>query len=920
MKLGGILTLAIAFSTAAAAAERINFDAGWRFALGHASDPAKDFDFSEGSFSAFGKSGTNAGPIGLGFADETWRTVDLPHDWAIELPFDRTADMMHGYKPLGRKFPQNSVGWYRKSFVVPPEDAGRRIRIQFDGIFRDAFVWINGHLLGRNESGYIGATFDLTDYVKLGARNVIVVRVDASHMEGWFYEGAGIYRHAWLIKSSAAHFVDNGVSIVPKVDGEKGTVRVRAEFRNLTDVAQSDQIRITIFDAQGHAIAQGGGAMATVLAGETAVVEGEAALDGIRRWLLEDPYLYTCRVEFGPDLYEHKIGFRTFRFDPDKGFFLNEKPIRIQGTCNHQDHAGVGAAIPDGLNAWRVMQLKKFGCNFYRTSHNPPTPELLDACDRLGMLVLDEVRMFGSTGEAMSQLERMVRRDRNHPSVIFWSIGNEEWGTHSTPESARIAQTMMRKIQELDGENRPVTYGGNNGAERGGINSVVDVRGFNYNLGGLDEYRRFRPQQPIHGSETASTVTTRGEYVSDPIKGYVAAYDTKKIDWGSTAEEWWRITLAREWFAGGFVWTGFDYRGEPTPYAWPNINSHFGILDTCGFFKDIAYYYQAWWTDKPVLHILPHWNHAGKEGQSIDVWVFSNHEEVELSLNGKSLGSKKMERGGHLEWKVNYQPGTLKAAGFRDGRQVQETLVATTGPASRLLLEAELVDGIVIATVKAVDSQGRVVPGAANSVRFEVEGEAKILGVGNGDPSCHEPDTMIATPNFVELGGWKMKRVDGEPTGREEVKPDFDDSGWETAQTRTNQLRQPGETAIFRTTFNVDDPVLRTTLGVGPIDDLGWVYVNGELVGTTNQWDATHQFSVAGKLNKGKNVLAIVVRNNGGEGGLTRGVKLSGPDIQPKWSRSLFHGLGQVILNVDKDNWKLRATSEGLTPAEVGRR
>lgn len=912
--LAGMVLLTTSAVSVAEAADRINFDSGWRFALGHASEPAKDFDFSDGSFSAFGKAGTNAGPIGLGFADETWRTVDLPHDWAIELPFDKTADLMHGYKPLGRKFPQNSVGWYRKSFVVPQSDLGKRIRLQFDGIYRDAYVWINGHLLGRNESGYIGATFDLTDYIKYGVRNVISVRVDASHFEGWFYEGAGIYRHAWLIKSPSAHFVDDGVSSVPTIDGEKGTVRVRAEFQNHTDQAHSDQMRITIFDAQGHAVAQGGGEALTVKVGETGIAEGEATLDRVQRWSLENPYLYTCRVEFGPDRYEHKIGFRTFRFDPDKGFFLNEKPVRIQGTCNHQDHAGVGAAIPDGLNAWRIMQLKKFGCNFYRTAHNPPTPELLEACDRLGMLVLDEVRMFGSTGEALSQLERIVRRDRNHPSVIFWSIGNEEWGTQATDESARIAATMMRRIKKLD-PTRPVTFGANNGAERGGINSVVDIRGFNYNLGGLDEYRRFRPQQPIHGSETASTVTTRGEYVSDPIKGYVAAYDTKKIDWGSTAEEWWRITLAREWFAGGFVWTGFDYRGEPTPYAWPNINSHFGILDTCGFFKDIAYYYQAWWTDKPVLHILPHWTHPGKEGKPIDVWVFSNHEEVELFLNGSSIGRKKMERGGHLEWRVNYQAGSVKAVGYRGGASVQETIVDTAGPAASLVLESEVVDGIAIVTVKAVDARGRVVPDAAPLVSFEAT-DAKILGVGNGDPSCHEPDTMISAPNFVEIVGWKMKRVTGEPAALAETKPDFDDSAWETANIRTNQLKQPGETAVFRTSFQVDDVALRTTLGVGPIDDLGWVYVNGELVGTTNQWDATHQFEVAGKLKKGKNVLAIVVRNNGGEGGLTRGVKLAGPEIPPKWSRSLFHGLGQVVLKVGA-NWALSATAPGLVPAAV---
>lgn len=907
------------YATATVGAQRVNFDKGWHFALGHAADPEKDFGFSEGSFSAFSKSGTSAGPIGLGFSDDAWRTVDLPHDWAIELPFDPSADLMHGYKPVGRPFPQNSVGWYRKGFEVPKEDQGKRILITFDGVYRDAYVWVNGHLLGRNASGYMGFSFDLTDYVRYGTPNVISVRVDASDFEGWFYEGAGIYRHVWLTTADPVHFEEDGVLIQPTVGTKESTVYVGAEIRNETPELVTQAVTVTVKDAEGKVVGKATGKPVGVRKWSSRVVDAEVGITSVHLWSIEDPYLYTCEVTTSSDKYVRKIGFRTFRFDPDKGFFLNEKPLKIQGTCNHQDHAGVGAAVPDRLNEWRIAQLKKYGCNAYRTSHNPPTPELLDACDRLGMIVMDETRMFGSTGEARSQLERLVMRDRNHPSVVFWSIGNEEWATQNTEESARIATSMKRTIQELDGT-RPITFAANNGGELGGINSVVDVRGFNYNLGAVDAYHKARPKQPVHGSEVASTVTTRGEYANDKEKAYMAAYDVRGVDWGSSAEEWWKVTLEREWFAGGFVWTGFDYRGEPTPYAWPNVSSHFGVLDTCGFWKDVTYYYQAMWTKEPVLHIFPTWNQPKNAFLPVDVWVFSNHEEVELFLNGRSLGRKKMTYGDHLSWSVPYEKGKLSAIGYRGGQKVQEASVETTGPATQIVVETERstidADGsdVAIVTVRAVDDMGRTVPDAMNKIDFALEGPGKIIGVGNGDPSCHEPDTMISTPNLAPITGWKMKRVTGDPTKLAEILPDFDDSGWEANDLHRNQLREPGTMAVFRSTFNIEDPASRTVLGVGPIDDLGWIFLNGKLLGTTNDWAASSRHDVEGKLKKGRNVLAIVVKNNGGEGGLTKGVQLVGSEIQPSWSRSLFHGLAQVIIKSTgkPGDMTLRATSNEL--------
>lgn len=906
------------------ATQRMNFDKGWKFALGHASDAEKDFNFNIGSFSAYGKQGTDAGPIGLGHKDAGWTTINLPHDWAVALPFDQKADMMHGFKPIGRAYPQNSVGWYRKSFEVPEDWKSKRVRITFDGVYRNAQVWINGHWLGRNDAGTIGFTRDLSDYLKFGSRNVIAVRVDAGDFEGWYYEGAGIYRHTWLSVSPLAHFTQDGVALRPTLRGNNGELEVEAEVQNESDEPVRHPLILAIYNAQGLLFHQSSAVFVHVPPRSTAVVKTTVKLGRVQEWGVNSPYLYTVKIGLGEERYERKIGFRRFRFDAQKGFFLNDEPMKIKGFCIHQDHAGVGVAVPDSINEWRLVQLKKLGANFIRTAHQPASPEVLDACDRIGIMVLSETRLFGSEGEAKSTLERLVKRDRNHPSVIFWSIGNEEWGTQGSPESARIASSMMR-VLKLHDPTRPATFGSNNGDQVEGLNSVVDIRGLNYGLASVDPYRKARPNQPFHFSEVASTVTTRGEYVSDPAKAYVAAYDTKKIDWGSSAETWWKMVLEREWLMGGFVWTGFDYRGEPTPYSWPNINSHFGVLDVCGFPKDVSWYYRAWWTDQPVLHLFPHWNHSGKEGQPIDVWAFSNHDEVELSLNGVSQGRQKVGKGGHLEWKVPYQPGELKAVGYRNGVGAQETIVATTGAASkielladRLELTADGADALPI-TVSVTDTQGRVVPGSANKVRFRVEGPGKLIGVGNGDPSSHEPDQFWAESKALEVGGWRRKSLASGETAESILrsKPDF--STWTPDDLQANQLNQQGAAAAFWTTFEAGIPNEWLTLSIGPIDDKGEIYLNGVLIGRTATWNATHTFELSGQLKTGRNELLVIARNEGGNGGFTNGATLAGRSSEPEWSRSVFHGFAQVIVQSRETEGAvtLIAEADGLAPARI---
>ena len=734
--------------------ETLLFDSAWKFHLGSASDPKVDFDYGVGAI--FAKAGETVGAVQPNFSDSTWRTLDLPHDWAVELDFVNANNddvKSHGYKPIGRQFANSAIGWYRRAFVIPKEDEGRRLTVKFDGVFRDCIVWINGHYLGSNLSGYSEFSYDITDYVRYGQKNVMVVRVDVSQYEGWFYEGAGIYRHVWLIKTEPVHIPEYGVFVHTEV--ANGSARVTAEtaVMNQTDHDASCEVSSYVIDEQGTVVAKKNSAGSALKGNARSSFRQELEVATPHVWSIEAPHLYTLasvvRIDgITVDSVCTVFGIRTLRFDKDKGFFLNGKRVEIKGVCNHQDHAGVGSALPDRIQYYRIERLKEMGCNAYRTSHNPPTNELLEACDRLGMLVLDENRLMGSSPELLRQFETLVLRDRNHPSVFLWSLGNEEWVIQNQDVGTRIAQSLVRKLKELD-PTRLYTYAANNGNRYEGINSVMPIRGFNYmTISDIDKYRKDHPDQILLGSEEASTLCTRGIYANDTIRGYVSDYDFNAPGWGATAEKWWPFYASREWLAGAFVWTGFDYRGEPTPYSWPCINSHFGIMDVCGFPKNNFFYYQSWWSDKDVLHIAPHWNWPGKEGRAIDVWCQSNCESVELFLNGKSLGKKSMKLNSHLEWKVLYQPGILEARGIRNGRKLTTKVETTSKPVSiqlsadRTSIHADGED-VSVMTVKALDAMGREVPDAGNLLQFDLQGKGKIIGVGNGDPSSHEPDKYL---------------------------------------------------------------------------------------------------------------------------------------------------------------------------------
>ncbi|HEX9109122.1 MAG TPA: beta-galactosidase GalA [Longimicrobiales bacterium] len=742
-------------AAAAAPRERYLLDFGWKFALGHASDPAKDFGFGAGN--EFAKTGQFMRVSQKEFDDSSWRQLDLPHDWAVELPFVNAPELRDaGYHPMGRNYPATSIGWYRRTLDIPASDLGRRLFLVFDGVMRDAVVALNGWYLVRNLSGYAPIRIDITDMAEYGQKNYLAVRVDATERAGWFYEGAGIYRHVWLEKTSPVHVADGGTLVAQDVQGGVAFLDITTEIDNDGGAGASVRVAQAVTDAAGRPVGTAASEAVSVPAGTRVTVHQRIRVASPRLWSLETPYLYSLATTLQPlaggpahDVYHTSFGIRTVHFDADSGFYLNGKHVELKGTCNHQDHAGVGAALPDRLQSYRVERLKAMSCNAYRTSHNPPTPELLDACDRLGMLVLDETRMFGSAPDALSEIERLIRRDRNHPSIFAWSMANEEFSVQGTARGTRAARTVKRVVQRLD-PTRPVTAAMDHWWEPEGYGEVLDVMGYNYLRGHEDGWHAAHPKQPVMGTEVGSTVSTRGIYMNDKEKGYLSAYDVNAPPWASTAEKWLNFWRARKWLAGGFVWTGFDYRGEPTPMDWPCINSHFGILDTCGFPKDNFYYYRAAWGSEPSLHVLPHWNWAGREGQPIDVWVFSNLPRVELFLNGTSQGARDVPKDGHAEWKVAYAPGVIEARAFAGQATTgAPALVAkreTTGPAARVALKPDrtriAADGedASVVEVSIVDAQGRLVPTADNVVSFNVSGAGKLIGVGNGDPSCHESD------------------------------------------------------------------------------------------------------------------------------------------------------------------------------------
>ncbi|MBR6369456.1 MAG: DUF4982 domain-containing protein [Bacteroidaceae bacterium] len=755
-KITNIITVFVLFSTltigthAQNVREITRLDRNWKFAFGNASDPVKDFGSGTEYFNYLTKANSihNKGPYSKDFNDSSWQIVNVPHDWVTTLPYAGQASHSHGYKTVGYKYPETSVGWYRKIIDIPESDLGKRIELRFDGIFRNATVWFNGFYMGVEPSGYATQVYDVTEYVNYGGENLICVRADATYEEGWFYEGAGIYRDVWLVKSAAVSVLQFGTFVYSDLDAEltHAVINIETEVGNSSISERDCIIEQSLVDASGNTIGKSQPASLSLKPKQTGNSSQQIRVDNPHLWNTDDPYLYKVVTTVSADghitdIYETVTGIRKVEFDADKGFLLNGKQLKLKGVNMHQDHAGVGSAIPEAVMEWRIRRLKEFGCNAYRSSHNPISPALLDICDREGILVIDENRLTGINREHLRLLESMIRRDRNHPSVILWSNGNEEWGMENTVQGTRIA-AAMREYAKLMDPTRSSTI-----ANAGGYEMIkgLEVVGYNYIAqNDVENRRRQHPEWKIVGTEETTGCGTRGVYFNLPeVKGRMKAIniDNKRNGVENVIERGWKFYADHEWAAGVFYWTGFDYRGEPNPLSYPATDSEFGILDYCGFWKDEAWYLKSWWTDEPTLHIFPHWNLSGHEGEEIDIWAYSNCDQVELTVNGKKLGRQDMPRNGHLKWRAVYQPGKVVATGYKNGKKILTQTIETTKPASKINVKSDRstikTDGYdaAVITVEILDSKNRIVPDACPELTLSVEGDAEIIGAGNGDPS-----------------------------------------------------------------------------------------------------------------------------------------------------------------------------------------
>ena len=775
-----ILFVALAAVTfRAEAREKINFDKGWRFILA---------DSAQMSLAMYD--------------DSAWRMLNVPHDWAIEGDFSASAPSGNS----GGALP-GGVGWYRKSFEVAAADKGKLFYIDFDGVYMNAKVWINGQLLGQRPYGYSSFRFDLTPHLKFGARNVVAVRVDNSDQpNSRWYSGCGIYRHVWLVKTEKIHVAHWGTHVV--AEGNKVSVSVSID--NNTTSQQTVVVRNKIISPAGVQVASASKKLSLNPSAKSTRTLSQLKVSRPQIWSCETPYIYkvvTTIEQNGKvvDTYETPTGFRTFKFDAEKGFSLNGKSMKINGVCQHHDLGCLGAAVNEDALYRQLRILKEMGTNAVRCSHNPPAPELLAMCDTMGLIVMDEsfdmwrrrktkndyARFFDQWAER--DLTDLVLRDRNHPSILMWSIGNEvleQWSSadadtlsaeqanlilnaghdastlsHGTEMSVNslLCKNLCEIIRRLD-NTRPITAGCNEPDPKNHLfkSGALDIIGFNYHHQWVKDVPKNFPGKPFIFSESVSALQTRGFYMmpSDsvykaPIEWWLpyqdpsfqcSAYDNMHASWSSTHEETWDVVKHNDFVGGQFIWTGFDYIGEPTPYGFPARSSYFGIVDLAGFPKDSYYMYQSEWTDKQVLHLFPHWNWL--EGQDIDLWCYYNNaDEVELFINGRSQGvkAKKDDHEYHLMWRVKFEPGEVKAVARKNGKVVAEKTIRTSGAPAQLRMTSDRIrfgnnpngDNLAFITVEVIDKDGNLCPRADDQVFFEVEG-GRIVGVDNGNPISME--------------------------------------------------------------------------------------------------------------------------------------------------------------------------------------
>ena len=748
---------------------KISLDTKWKFHLGEA-ETDKRITHESAYYSA--KAGRQYNPASREWEDAEWPTVDLPHDYVVGSPFSSDEDLSHGYLT-------KNDAWYRKVFLLPKEWEGKHVLISFEGISVFSQIYFNGSLLARHQNGYLGVEIDVTERAYFGdVPNTLAVFVDGKTSNGWWYEGAGIYRHVNLYVKETLHIAHDGVSVLPRhIEGTKDdfATDITVTVENSDYVSPLSGTLAVRLLREGRPVGEAT-VPVTASAASTADVSLSIPVREVDRWDVDAPNLYVAEITLLDaegkeiDAVSTNYGYRTFAVDPETGFSLNGRQLKLRGVCNHQDHAGVGVAVPDGIQDMRVALLKEMGANAYRSAHNPPAPEILDACDRYGVIVMDEHRRFESSREELGYLSALIRRDRNHPSVIFWSLFNEE-PLQNTPEGALIFRRQRAEVEKLD--KTRLILGAMNG-NASGAGQHMDAAGINYGLRILDAEHEKYPWLPIVGSENCSTLATRGcvetsprgrnkdrTAIAEPGDPQVMSdYDEEFPSWGSPVRTAWRAVLDRPWYSGIFIWTGFDYRGEPTPFNWPSVSSQFGLMDTCGHPKAAYYYTKACYTDAPMIHITPHWSFS--EGETVRVVPISNCDEVELFLNGESLGRRANNVTEQNEWQLTFTPGVLSAVGYRDGVAVATDERRTAGKAVAVKLlpyGTSLVGSGHDATsvsVALVDAEGNILPTATDHVRFAIEG-GRILGTGNGYPNSHENDTLPERDLFAGLAAAIIK-------------------------------------------------------------------------------------------------------------------------------------------------------------------
>lgn len=718
---------------------RRSLDKDWSFCFG---DLQVQAGKTHEDIYSIAKAGAKIGPPSSQFDARDWRILDLPHDWSVEQPFDPEGVASWGYKPKG-------IAWYRKCFALDSCYEGKQILLEFDGIATQSTIYLNGSIVKRNYSAYNGFVVDITDRVMLGgASNVLAVHVDATMWEGWWYEGAGIYRHSWLMIKEPMNIAQDGVWVNPmKLKEDCWNTQVEVELNNTLYEDKKVHTEVVIYGANDARVARAE-LNSQCKAYQKTKLLLSMKVKAPKLWKITSPNLYYAVTTIYDaitneelDAQKTTFGYREIRVDADKGFFLNGKNIKLLGTCNHQDHAGIGVAVPDSLWEYRVRRLKEMGSNAYRCAHGMPSKELLDECDRQGMLVMDENRNFETSDTCLEELRSMVKRDRNHPSVIMYSIFNEE-PLQGTLQGKKMALRMQYEIKRLD-PTRFVTGAMNGGIlEDTGVGQVLDVVGVNYQPHTYDDYHKKYPKNPMIASETTSSFQVRGCCETNQEEHTFSGYDEDCANWGSTIRQTWEDIFARDFVMGAFMWTGFDYLGEPTPHVYPSVSSFFGMMDTCGFAKGGYYLCQALWSNKPYCHVLPHWNFT--IGQIVTVMSLTNCEEAEIFVNGISHGRKAVERMHQVRWEVRFVPGTLELIGYNQGVKVASHRVDTSKEMEKIEIKPYRSfmynDGfdVIPFDITAYDENEKFVPTCQEKVSIEVIEGGRLLGTGNGNPNCHE--------------------------------------------------------------------------------------------------------------------------------------------------------------------------------------